>query len=60
MIPGLILSTLAFFAASWYLRRVCDENDIPLGITRSLAILAIALLASYAVGAATDWVVAHL
>jgi len=60
MIAGLVLSTLAFFAATWYLRRVCDQNDIPLGMTRSFAIFAIALLASYAVGAATDWVIAHL
>jgi hypothetical protein len=59
-IPGLVLSTLAFFAATWYLRRVCDRNDIPLGMTRSLAIFAVALLLSYAVGDATDWVIAHL
>ena len=52
---SLVVSTLVFFAASWYLRRLFDQADIPVGMTRNLAIFAVALLASYAVAALVDW-----
>ena len=57
---GLVVSTIAFFAVSWYVRRLMDEADIPVGMTRSAAIFAAAFLASYAVGAAVDWLVSVL
>ena len=53
---GLVVSTVAFFVASWYLKRLANDMDIPVGMTRGLAIFAVALLVSYAVGAAVDWV----
>lgn len=57
---GLVISTVVFFVASWYVRREMDKADIPVGMTRSAAIFALALIASYAVGAAVDWLVARL
>ena len=59
MILDLVVSTLAFFAATWYLRRRFDEMDFPRGMTRSSAIFALALLVSYGAAAAVDWVTLH-
>jgi hypothetical protein len=41
---SIVISTIAFFVASYYIKRWADDNDIPKGITRSsIFILAIAL-----------------
>jgi hypothetical protein len=50
VIASLILSTIAFFAASYFVKRWMDENDFPKGMTRSLTIFAIAVAVSYGVG----------
>ena len=47
---SLIVSTIAFFAASYFIKRWMDENDIPKGMTRSFSIFALALTVSYGVG----------
>jgi hypothetical protein len=60
MILDLVVSTVAFFAAAWYVRRRFDEMDIPMGMTRSAAVFAVALIASYAVAAAVDWLAGQL
>jgi len=50
LIASLIASTIAFFVASYFIKRWMDENDIPKGVTRSLAIFALAIAVSYGVG----------
>jgi hypothetical protein len=50
VIASLVVSTIAFFAASYFIKRWMDENDIPKGMTRSVTIFALALAASYGVG----------
>lgn len=50
MIASLIVSTIAFFVASHFIKRWMDENDFPKGMTRSLTIFALALAVSYGVG----------
>ena len=50
MIASLIASTIAFFVASYFIKRWMDENDIPKGMTRSLSIFALALAVAYGVG----------
>lgn len=52
---GLILSTIAYFIASYYLRRYMDEIDIPKGMARSIMIFSLALVISYAVAMAADY-----
>jgi hypothetical protein len=59
VIVELIVSTIAFFAATWFLRMRFDEMDIPKGMTRSATIFGIALLVSYAAAAAVDWLAGH-
>ncbi len=50
MLASLIASTIAFFVASYFIKRWMDESDIPKGVTRSLAIFALAVAVSYGVG----------
>ncbi|MGH9929515.1 MAG: hypothetical protein ACREA9_09825 [Pyrinomonadaceae bacterium] len=40
---SLILSTIAFFIASYLIKRYMDDADIPKGITRSTLIFSLAL-----------------
>jgi hypothetical protein len=56
MIANLIVSTIAFFVASYFIKRWADENDLPKGMTRNASIFVAALAVAY--GAA--WLVDHL
>jgi hypothetical protein len=56
MIANLILSTIAFFVASYFIKRWMDDNDIPKGMARSVTIFTLALVVSYGVG----WLVDHI
>ena len=54
---SLVVSTIAFFVASWFIKRYFDESDfMPKGMTRSIVIFTLALAVSYVVGAAADWI----
>jgi hypothetical protein len=57
-ITSLVVSTVAFFASSYFIKRWADENDIPKGMTRSVSIFTAALLLSYMVGWLVDKVLA--
>jgi len=46
---SIVLSTIAFFAASHVLKRYLDRNDIPKGMTRSVLVFTLALAVSYGV-----------
>jgi VIT1/CCC1 family predicted Fe2+/Mn2+ transporter len=50
VIASLIASTIAFFVASYFIKRWLDQNDFPKGITRSLTIFTLAIAISYGVG----------
>jgi hypothetical protein len=50
---SVIISTIAFFVASYYIKRWADDNHIPKGMTRSISIFVIAIALAYAVA----WVV---
>lgn len=52
---NLIISTLVFFIAAWYIRRYLDEQGIPKGMTRSLLVLVLAILVSWGAGTVADW-----
>lgn len=52
---NLIVSTIAFIAAAWYLRRFLEEQGIPKGMTRGLLVFVLASLVSWGAGAAVDW-----
>lgn len=54
---SLALSTVAFFVASYFIKRYLDELNIPKGMTRSIVIFCFALGISYGVGVMIDWVI---
>lgn len=55
-IASLVVSTLAFFAASYFTKRWLEDNDIPPGVTRGALIFSVALAVAYGVG----WIFDHL
>jgi hypothetical protein len=57
MILSLLVSTIAFFAASYFIKRWMDDNDIPKGVTRSLTVFALAIAIAYGVAWLVDLVV---
>jgi len=53
---NLIISTVVFFIAAWYVRRYLDEQGIPKGMSRGLMVFVLASLVSWGAGDATDWI----
>ncbi len=52
---NLVVSTLVFFIAAWYINRNLDEQGIPTGITRSILVFTLASIASWGSGVAVDF-----
>lgn len=52
---NLIVSTLVFFIAAWYIRRYLDEQEMPKGMTRSILAFSLAYLVSWGAGEVADW-----
>ncbi len=46
---SLVLSTIAFFVASYFIKRWADDNDLPKGMTRSVSIFILSIAIAYAV-----------
>ena len=57
MLVSLVVSTIAFFVASYYIKRYLEKMEIPKGMVRNISVLVLALAVSYAVGFAVDRVV---
>jgi len=57
---NLIISTIVFFVAAWYIRRYLDEQEIPQGMTRGILVLTLAYLLSWGAGEAVDWTQAKI
>ncbi len=53
---NLVISTIAFFIAAWYIRRYLDEQGIPAGMTRSILVFTLASLASWGAGEGVDFI----
>ncbi len=57
-LPGmlnLILSTIAFFIAAWYINRYLDEQGISKGMTRGMLVFSLATLVSWGTGEMEVW-----
>lgn len=52
---NLIISTIVFIIAAWYIRRYLDEQGIPKGMTRGILVFALASVVSWGAGEAVDW-----
>lgn len=53
---SLVVSTIAFFIASFLIGRWADSMDFPKGMARSTSVFVLALAVSYAVAALVDWI----
>jgi hypothetical protein len=52
---GLVVSTIVYFVAGYYIKRQLDEIDIPKSTTRSIAIFSAAVILAYGSAAVVDW-----
>jgi hypothetical protein len=52
---SLVLSTIAFFVASYFAKRYLDDTGFPRGPTRSISIFVAAAAVSYGVAYVVDW-----
>jgi hypothetical protein len=55
MMRSLFVSTIVYFVASFFLKLRFDAMGLPRGMTRSLMVFCLALLAAYGASAALDW-----
>lgn len=53
---NLLISTIVFFIAVWYVRRYLDEQGIPAGMTCSILVFTLASLASWGAGETVDFI----
>ncbi len=51
---NLVISTIVFFVAAWYIHRYLDEQGIPKGPVRGILVLVIASLLSWGAGYFVD------
>jgi len=52
---NLIISTIVFFVAAWYIHRYLNEQGIPKGIARGIMVFTLASLVSWGAGEVVDW-----
>ena len=52
---NLLVSTLVFFIAAWYIKRYLEQQGIPKGMTRGLLVFMLAYGVSWGSGEALDW-----
>ena len=53
---NLIISTLVFIIAAWYIRRYLDEQGVTKGMSRGLLVFILASLVSWGAGEVVDWI----
>ena len=51
---ALVVSTIAFFVAAFFIKRRLEEMDIPAGLTRNALVFALSLALSYVVALIVD------
>jgi hypothetical protein len=52
---GIVVSTIAFFVASYFIKRYLDAMDIPKTMVRGMVVFVLALAVSYGVWFIVDW-----
>ncbi len=54
-LASILLSTIAYFVAAYYVRRYLEDIGVEKGMTRGLVVFTLALAVSYGVSAVVDW-----
>ena len=52
---NIIISTIVFVIAAWWIRRYLDEQGLPKGMTRGLVVFMLAYVVSWVSGELVDW-----
>jgi len=52
---NIIVSTIVFIIAAWYIRRLLDAHGIPKGMARGLVVFVLAYGVSWGAGELVDW-----
>ena len=52
---GIVLSTIAFFVASYFIKRHLDAIGIPKTMVRGMVVFVLALALAYSVAFVVDW-----
>lgn len=52
---NIIISTIVFVIAAWWIHRYLDEQGLPKGMTRGLLVFVLAYMVAWAAGAIVDW-----
>ena len=52
---SLVISTIAFFVAGYFIKRYLDEIGVPKTVVRALVVFVLALAAAYGVAFIVDW-----
>jgi hypothetical protein len=52
---GIVLSTIAFFVASYFIKRHLDAIGIPKTMVRGMVVFVLALALAYGVAFVVDW-----
>lgn len=52
---GMVLSTIAFFVASYFIKRYLDDIGVPKTMVRGMVVFVLALAVAYGVAFAVDW-----
>ncbi len=53
---NLIVSTIVFFVAAWYIHLYLDSHGIPKGMSRKLLVFVLASFVSWGAGEVVDWI----
>jgi len=53
---NLIVSTIVFFVAAWYIHIYLDRLGVPKGMSRKLLVFVLASLVSWGAGEIVDWI----
>jgi predicted PurR-regulated permease PerM len=52
---NILISTIVFVIAAWYIRRKLDEHGLPKGMTRGLLVFVLAYMVAWGAGELVDW-----
>lgn len=52
---GMVLSTIAFFVASYFIKRYLDDIGVPKTMVRGMVVFVLALALAYGVAFVVDW-----
>jgi hypothetical protein len=52
---NIIISTIVFVIAAWWIRRYLEEQGLPKGMTRGLLVFVLAYAVSWVSGELADW-----